>query len=79
MNPTILNDYVEYLSTIKGRSNGTITEYTYDISNFLKFITASKNSITVKILVIRTTTLYFCTSSDFEKGLKTHNSHSPTL
>lgn len=47
MNPTILNDYVEYLSTIKGRSNGTITEYTYDISNFLKFITASKNSITV--------------------------------
>lgn len=47
MYPTILQDYIEYLKIIKGRSDGTIKEYTYDIFNFLKFIKASHTSVSV--------------------------------
>lgn len=36
--PLVLNDYLDYMETIKGRSPNTIKEYGYDISNFLKFI-----------------------------------------
>lgn len=53
MNPTILQDYIEYLSTIKGRSQGTIKEYSYDISNFLKFITGKKDSIRIDAETIK--------------------------
>ncbi|HHX68136.1 MAG: tyrosine recombinase XerC [Miniphocaeibacter sp.] len=37
--PLILNDYLDYMETIKGRSPNTTKEYGYDISKFLKFIT----------------------------------------
>lgn len=36
--PLLLNDYLDYMETIKGRSPNTIKEYGYDISNFLKYI-----------------------------------------
>lgn len=47
MYPIILNDYIEYLSTIKGRSPGTVKEYSYDISNFLKFIHGSTTGMKI--------------------------------
>lgn len=36
--PIILSDYLNYMETIKGASNLTIKEYTYDLSIFLKFM-----------------------------------------
>ena len=36
--PIILDDYLNYLLTIKGRSNLTVKEYYYDLKRFLKFI-----------------------------------------
>lgn len=36
--PTFLNDYFNYLNTIKGVSPNTITSYTADLSIFLKFL-----------------------------------------
>lgn len=35
--PTILNDYLDYLKTIKGLSPNTIKEYDYDLTLFIKF------------------------------------------
>lgn len=42
--PTILNDYLDYMETIKGRSPNTTKEYGYDIAKFLKYITYRFNS-----------------------------------
>ena len=41
--PVILDDYLNYLLTIKGRSNLTVKEYYYDLKRFLKFIIMRKN------------------------------------
>ena len=40
--PVILDDYLNYLLTIKGRSNLTVKEYYYDLKRFLKFIIMRK-------------------------------------
>ena len=40
--PIILDDYLNYLLTIKGRSNLTVKEYYYDLKRFLKFIIMRK-------------------------------------
>ncbi|MEB3011477.1 tyrosine recombinase XerC [Parvimonas sp. D2] len=40
--PTILDDYLNYLLTIKGRSTLTVKEYYYDLKRFLKFIVMRK-------------------------------------
>lgn len=40
--PVILDDYLNYLLTIKGRSNLTVKEYYYDLKRFLKFIIIRK-------------------------------------
>ena len=40
--PVILDDYLNYLLTIKGRSNFTVKEYYYDLKRFLKFIIMRK-------------------------------------
>lgn len=40
--PVILDDYLNYLLTIKGRSNLTVKEYYYDLKRFLKFIITRK-------------------------------------
>lgn len=40
--PNILSDYLDYLTTIKGRSPLTVKEYYYDLSRFLKFIVMRK-------------------------------------
>lgn len=34
--PTILEDYLNYMLTIKGRSKLTVKEYYYDLNRFLK-------------------------------------------
>ena len=36
--PIILEDYLNYMETIKGVSPGTIKEYTFDLRTFLKFL-----------------------------------------
>lgn len=36
--PTILEDYLNYMETIKGISPGTIKEYSFDLSIFFKFL-----------------------------------------
>lgn len=43
--PTILNDYLEYLKSIRGLSPLTIKEYGYDLDNFILFIFYRKNGI----------------------------------
>lgn len=40
--PTILEDYLNYMLTIKGRSKLTVKEYYYDLNRFLKFIIMRK-------------------------------------
>ena len=40
--PVILDDYLNYLLTIKGRSKLTVKEYYYDLKRFLKFIIMRK-------------------------------------
>lgn len=35
--PVILNDYLNYLKTIKGLSSNTVKEYNYDLTIFIKF------------------------------------------
>ena len=40
--PTFLTDFIGYLETIKGVSNLTVKEYTYDIILFLKFLKLNK-------------------------------------
>ncbi len=37
-NPTFLNDFLDYSSTILNKSPNTMKEYNYDINHFLKFI-----------------------------------------
>lgn len=41
--PVFLNDYLNYLETIKGRSKLTVKEYYYDLNRFLKFIVMRHN------------------------------------
>lgn len=36
--PLILEDYLNYMETIKGVSPNTVREYSYDLSNFFRFI-----------------------------------------
>ena len=36
--PLILEDYLNYMETIKGVSSNTVKEYYYDLNNFFKFI-----------------------------------------
>lgn len=36
--PNILNDYLVYLSTIKGRSPTTVDEYGYDVARFFRYL-----------------------------------------
>lgn len=45
--PIILDDYLNYLLTIKGRSNLTVKEYYYDLKRFLKFIIMRKNYLDI--------------------------------
>lgn len=37
-NPSFLNDFLDYSSTILNKSNNSIKEYNYDIAHFLKYI-----------------------------------------
>lgn len=37
ISPTILNDYLDYLKSIRGLSKKTISEYNYDLINFISF------------------------------------------
>lgn len=37
-NPKFLNEYLEYTATILNKSKGTVKEYGYDLSHFLKFL-----------------------------------------
>lgn len=41
--PIFLTDFINYLRTIKGLSNNTVTEYYYDIRLYLKFMTYRLN------------------------------------
>ena len=43
--PQFLNDYLNYLATIKGCSNATIIAYTADLSLLLKFLKLSKGLV----------------------------------
>jgi integrase/recombinase XerD len=43
--PQFLNDYLNYLSTIKGCSNATLAAYTMDLSLLLKFIKMHKGLV----------------------------------
>ena len=36
--PAFVQDFLSYMSTIKGKSSNTIREYHYDLRNFLKFL-----------------------------------------
>lgn len=36
--PIILEDYLDYMETIKGTSPNTVKEYSYDLTNFFRFI-----------------------------------------
>ena len=38
LNPDFLNSFLDYSVTILNKSPGSIKEYNYDLSNFLKFI-----------------------------------------
>ncbi|MDO5716693.1 MAG: tyrosine recombinase XerC [Tissierellia bacterium] len=44
--PYILADYLDYMRSIRGNSESTIKEYTYDLSNFLKFMRIRKDRLT---------------------------------
>lgn len=37
-NPKFLNEYLEYTATILNKSKGTVKEYGYDLSHFLKYL-----------------------------------------
>lgn len=37
-NPNFLNEYLEYTATILNKSKGTVKEYGYDISHFLRYL-----------------------------------------
>ena len=41
--PILLQDYLNYMLTIKGRSMLTVKEYYYDLKRFLKYIIMRKN------------------------------------
>lgn len=41
--PVVLNDFLNYLSIVKGKSANTIKEYKLDLINFFKFILKYKN------------------------------------
>ena len=61
--PNFLNDYFNYLSTIKGCSNNTIVAYTTDLSLLLKFIKVYKGldpsdkSLNLEKVIIKDLTL----------------------
>lgn len=41
--PLILDDYLNYIKTVKGLSKNTVSEYYYDLKNFLKFMRFRKD------------------------------------
>ncbi|MDY3005491.1 tyrosine recombinase XerC [Anaerococcus sp. AGMB00486] len=53
--PLILTDYLNYLKSIRGLSNKTISEYNYDLINFISFVILRKS--------------YFGNKEKFEKDL----------
>ncbi len=44
-NPILLDDYLDYMQSIRGSSKNTVKEYKYDLINFLKFIKQRKNKL----------------------------------
>lgn len=44
--PPILRDFLNYLSVIKGKSDGTVKEYYYDLRTFFRFMKVYRNLVT---------------------------------
>ena len=40
-----LNNYLNYMNIIKGRSKNTIKEYSYDLVNFFRFLSTKSTDI----------------------------------
>jgi len=43
--PSIVNDYLNYMLTIKGKSKNTVEAYGYDLEIFFKFMKCRKNKL----------------------------------
>lgn len=46
--PSYLNDFINYMETIKGKSKNTIREYYFDLRLFLRFMKVHRNLVTDK-------------------------------